>query len=538
MTDIFFGRRNYLEIINKRVEGFKCGYRQNIAIIGDESIGKTSTIIHFLQKFNDNLIIPVYIDIRRESLAYFSRRFIGALLYGFLKNSAITLKEDIEFLIEKSRRYMPETTGRIQSILNGREKKENILPALLTLCESLHQETGKSCVIIFDEFQNLENLGIRNLYKSWSKALISHKNTMFIILSSARFKSKYILSHNLSLLFGNFEVVDTEPFDLRTSDEFICTLIKPFTLPKHYRDFLVNFTGGYPYYLKVICQHLLKACAGNSQEQQISEDSLIHALKELLFDEMGILNLRFSHKFSQFIAEGLSQEYTSLLYLTSCGQNRIKDFMHALHKQKKQLLPKINRLIESDIIQQSGDFFKISDRLFSFWLRFIYNERVMVFSPDTKNKMDLFRNKILEMMQEFIAESNRPVLSRLAELMQSFGDECVQIGKKRVRLSQFREIKPLRFTGHSLKEGLLGRSGQDLWIIAFKEDSITEEDVSEFACECRKFRNYRIQRKIIICPKSFDSNARLRALDEKIWPWDLNNLNFILDLFSKYRVIA
>jgi hypothetical protein len=38
--------------------------------------------------------------------------------------------------------------------------------------------------------------------------------------------------------------------------------------------------------------------------------------------------------------------------------------------------------------------------------------------------------------------------------------------------------------------------------------------------------------------KEVDPNARLRALEEKVWTWDLNSLNQILDLFSKPRVIA
>jgi len=40
---------------------------------------------------------------------------------------------------------------------------------------------------------------------------------------------------------------------------------------------------------------------------------------------------------------------------------------------------------------------------------------------------------------------------------------------------------------------------------------------------------------------SFDdleANARLKALEEKIWTWDIAKLNQIFDLFSKPSVIA
>ncbi len=73
--------------------------------------------------------------------------------------------------------------------------------------------------------------------------------------------------------------------------------------------------------------------------------------------------------------------------------------------------------------------------------------------------------------------------------------------------------------------------------MAFKPDLLTEEDVMEFTKECRKYR-HKLQRKIIVTLQDIDTNARLRALEEKIWTWDLNNLNQILDLFSKSRVIV
>jgi hypothetical protein len=87
-----------------------------------------------------------------------------------------------------------------------------------------------------------------------------------------------------------------------------------------------------------------------------------------------------------------------------------------------------------------------------------------------------------------------------------------------------------------LKEGLIGRSNDSLWIMGFKHDLLTENDITEFVKECRKYR-HKQQRKIIIAFQDIDTNARLRALEEKILTWDLNSLNQILDLFSKPRVI-
>jgi len=140
------------------------------------------------------------------------------------------------------------------------------------------------------------------------------------------------------------------------------------------------------------------------------------------------------------------------------------------------------------------------------------------------------------MIQEYLLNAKKPILERMIELLHLFEDEMIQIERKKVRLTHFREIKPLEFNNRRLKEGLIGRSHDNLWIMAFKQGDLTEDDIAEFAKECKKYR-HRLQKKIIIAFQDIDSNARLRALEEKIWTWDLNNLNQILDLFSKPRVI-
>ena len=109
--------------------------------------------------------------------------------------------------------------------------------------------------------------------------------------------------------------------------------------------------------------------------------------------------------------------------------------------------------------------------------------------------------------------------------------------KKKIRLNHFREIKPLEFKSRVLKNGLIGRSSESLWVVAVKAGHVSEDDILELSRECRKYR-HKLQRKIIVTLRDIDTNARLRALEEKVWAWDINNLNQILDLYSRPRVIA
>lgn len=527
--DTFFDRKYYLDILDKRITDIKDGYRQNLAIIGDEQVGKTSIIFKFLNNFYDNRIIITYLEIRPESLASFARRFIGILLYNFLVNSGIPMEENLDFLISKSEKYAPRTVEKINYILSALEKrkKNNIFSELLTLPQIINQETGKICVIIFDEFHNLESMGIKNLYSEWSKMLVLQKNILYIIVSSMKLKAKLILSKNLSLLFGNFQVVTVEPFDIRTSEEYINYRLQGMALNQPLKDFVVHFTGGNPFYLELISKELLRARSLN----------LSDILEDLLFLPAGMLNQKFSNYLKRFLDIPRSQDYIAILYLIAGGRNKLKDIAHILRMQRKELMLRINHLMELDTISRNGDFLKINDRVFSFWMRFVHQEKLQSLTFDSKNQKVIFRHNIEGMINEFLSNSRKTLMERTIELLHLFEDDVIQMERKRLRLSHFREIKPLEFNNQRLRDGVIGRSQDNLWIIAFKNGLLTEEDVTDFSKECRKYR-HKLQMKIIVSCQDIETNTRLRALEEKVLTWDLNNFNQIMDLFSKPRVIA
>ncbi len=366
--DIFLERKNYSEIIEKRILSLKEGYRQNIAIIGDELVGKTSIIFKMLNKFCDSRILMIYIEAQPESLSSFSKRFIGVLLYNFLANSHISLKENLDFLIEKSSKYIPKTIEKIKLILNSLEKRKsnNIFTELLCLCETINQETGKFCVVIFDEFHHLENTGIKDLYVQWPKLLISQKNTMYIVISSRKFKAQEILAKNLSLLFGNFETLAIEPFSAKDSESYLEQKLNKVKLDAGLKNFIVDFTGGYPFYLKVIADAILKSGRNNN---------LPEIIEGLLFESSSPLYQKFSNYIKRFMDLENGRDFILILYLVSSGHNKPKEIAQSMHKPKKELDPKVTRLLELDAITRSGDFLKINDRVFAFWLKLMGQQK-------------------------------------------------------------------------------------------------------------------------------------------------------------------
>lgn len=523
-------RNQYLELLVKRIGSLKEGYRQNLAIIGDELSGKTTILFSFLKQFSDTRTIILYLEIRPESLITFTKRFTGTLLFNFLTATGVTPKEDLDSLLIDSEKYIPKTVEKIKNILSAVEKRKRntIFSEILSLCDSIHQETGKFCVVMFDEFHNLESFGIKDLYKDWAKLLILQKTTLYIIVSSKKFKARTILSKDLSLLFGNFEIVTVEPFTIKSSEEYLRYKFNGSVVNPGWTNFIIHFTGGIPFYLDIISQSLLKSTNHN----------LAQIIDDLMFEPSGILNQRFSTFLKQYLDSAYSRDYMSVLYSVASGHTRIKDIAHITHKTLAELTTRITYLLETDCLTKSGDFLTINDRVFGFWLKFVYQEKLQSLTFDAINQKAQFRGKIEAMINDFIAVTQKPVTERMKELLHLFEDETIQLEeKKKLRLDRFREIKTLNFTGKTLKDGLLGRSNDSLWILAYKSNLITEEDITDFAKECKKYR-HKLQRKILVTANAIDANARLRALEEKIWTWDINNINGILDLYSKPRIIA
>ncbi len=531
----FFGRNKDLRLLSKRLCGLKEGFRQNIAIVGPKLIGKSSLILHFLSNFNYPGIIPIYIDLRVNSFSHFTYKFLGAFLYHYLKNKELAVCEELEPLKEYAKKSIPKTVEVICGIENNIKNLQfnQAYESLLTLTAVLKQESGISCAVILDEFHFLDSYKLKNPFSAFAKEIMVQKDTMFILISSQVSYAKKIFGNELSLLFGNFELIEIEPFDSITCCRFLEKRFQNINLPQDFRDFLIAFSEGHPFYLDVLSSKLTEKTK-ELNRKEISCELISQALNAVIYDSKGILNQYFTSLLSHNLNGADYSGFLAILLSASERGSRLGDISEAAKRQPGVISKQINYLLEKDLLSKAGVFYRIQDKIFRFWLKSVYQKKRLSLAADPATESKEFSNEIESQILSFSRTAKKDLGEMIIDLFKCFRNEIIVLQNKSFKLQHFEEVRPWPKTG--LPDCVLARYKDKHWACMVKREEINEAQIQQFFDYCRKSK-YKVQRIIVISPKELELNVRLTALEKKIWIWHLPDLNLLLDLYGRQKVV-
>lgn len=535
IAEDFFDRELILDLLAKRIDGLKGGYRQNIGIIGQELLGKTSLLLQFLSKFRDKEVLPIYTELRQDGFAQFAFRFMGTLLYNFCKAADLPTKDDFNSLVETSLKPIPKTVDNIRKVEGHIEKGQldQAYQLLLDLTTTVREESGKRSIVILDEFHRLGDFKIANPYSALGKKIMVQKDTMYIITSSSAVLAKEILKEKLSLQFGNFEIIELTPFDFETSKRFLDEKLRWLNVPSVYKRFLIALTGGQPFYLDVLSLGLKKMATGK-KSGKVPLELISQTLESEIYNSRGILNQYLASRINQLEQCRGSSTYISILSAIAEGAKKLPEIARSMKKKTVDISKPIAKLMEMDFTTRYGSFYKINDPIFKFWLSSVFKRRRMSLIGEIVARSQDFKQDVGRMVHQFTDESKKTILERVKELFVLFKNESVKFGRKKYRLPHFAEVESR--TVRDMELPIVARCGNKYWIAQIEEKKASEARVAEFAQKCKRSR-YKVQRKILIAPKGMDINARLLAKEEKIWVWGLEELNLLLDLYDKPKVV-
>jgi len=532
----FFGRDDILRTLNKRVNALKSGYRQNVALTGQMLAGKSSILYQFLYTLKDSSLVPVYIEVVEEPFSVFADRFIATVLYNYLASCGRETGKDLPALLETAEPFVPHTVHAIKRVKAELAKKNynDAYGKLLNLTSILKKETGKSCVVILDEFHNLEFFKIKKPYLAFGKIIMIQKDTMYIVSSSQTSAIRKILSEKLALLYGNFEVIEVSGFDNKTAGAFLEERFQHITLPRDYVDFLIDFADGNPFYLDILSKKLIEI-ANLQKLFSVTEGALIEAFTSALYNKSGTINQYFTNHIMSLLEKNLRKDYLDVLIALACGAGKLRDIAEWFNKKSRSgLSAKLAQLIELDMVYKNGVFYEIQDKVFKFWLKTVYHKRKTSLVDDIVSRANDFKKEVKSDMDDYLRESRKSPLERIEELLRLFNGEIVEIERKQRKLPRFVKIEVRR---HGRCEDVLTQQKTDrYWACGIWRSSVEESGVSEFIERYSPMRE-KIAKKICIALDGIEANALLLAKEKNIWVWDLNSVNNLLRLYKRHKLV-
>ena len=512
-------KTNKLSILDKRIKPFQEGYRQNVALLGNDAQEISCLLENYFKNNKSHALIHLHTSAKYADPRSFLKNISYALLSEYLGRA-----DGLDSLITQAQVSLPQTINHITQTL----RKNNItFIDALEVINKFIAESNKKVVLIIEEFLELENI-FSNCFKELSKFIILQRECMTVLTSSYPRKSQKIFAADLNLLFGNFEQIMLSEASFVNS--FLClkSLIQPQKPSTLFLSFLVNISGNNHRHYELISESVKKHYPNRKHNE---EATLIAILEDLLYSTHSPLFVEFTKR-----VDCLQVKYKEfsiildVLLAISQGYLRKKELLGLNLTNTKAVESALNKLLDCNYITAFGNIYKISDPLFSFWLSKVFKLYFRPHCCDSSKRKSLWRKQMQEEIALFKEDFMKDKMKRVLELIASFKNDTLQLGKDRYRLPQIQKTRVVSYPDRDLSY-LVGE-GDELIFVGIKEQNAQDNDLYEFIEAGKNVKGKRIK-KIFISLEELAPTAKLIAKNHKLIAWDSNEINQLLSMYNK-----
>jgi predicted transcriptional regulator len=302
-------------------------------------------------------------------------------------------------------------------------------------------------------------------------------------------------------------------------------------------NFLTDFTGGHPLYLKLICRELRNLNAVYKQAE-IFLPLLSQAVENTIFDRWGVISRHFELMINKLSGNAGDHGVPLILISLANGKYKIEDIIKDAGIPKSKVKHKIEQLIELGIIVKNGNLHYFKDKLFKYWMKYVYQRRMRGVELTPDKLLQQFKDELSANVEDFNVAARQDFSSRVIDLFYCFDNEALNLNGRKYKLPTFREISPCKFRNENggYIDAIKASTKETVWFVVSKKEHVEENDISTVLREARQV-SPRPEKCLIVSLAGLDENARLKALQEKFWIWSEQELNTLLTLFDKPYIV-
>lgn len=535
MGSEFFEREEILSWLTKRLDAFKQGYRQNMALLGAMGVGKSSVLHQFLSQNTDPNFIPIFVEVPQGSLDLFIKRFMGACLTGLLKSKGEELPWDVTELIQRAKKFVPKTVRHMRSALKlanlGRE--DEAYREVLAIPRIMREEALTRAVLVLDSFGNLETLSVRDPFGSLGKEIMIDKDTMYLVASSHPLRARQIFREKLNLLFGNFEILEIKNFDFAAASRVIQKKLGAYQISRIQENFLIHMTDAHPFYLAILLSRI-ESLSKLKAENAISPETIFQAFQDEVESRNGRIHQYLNSICSVCVRLKIFVNPLEVLAAIAQGHRKISEIARFAGLKIADAQKVLQKLLEEEIVQKEGAIFLIPDILLRFWLKYVAAVGYLGFESNPVRRQEYFRRELEAQYKIYEEAASKDLPKRVEELFRVFSGEVVSMGTYKVLCPSFHDIHSKPTNGRVFP--VFARASKGAWLCQIASKPVKEDDIRVFQEDVKK-QGAKVTQKVVVALSGIDLNATLAAKDSKIAVWDLKNFNRLLEIYDRPKVI-
>jgi AAA+ ATPase superfamily predicted ATPase len=522
LLDKFAGREKELKRLEKIKRDYLNGYRRNLALIGPPNIGKTSLILKFLDCIEGELF-PIYLNLENRSV---EESVLGFLLFvlhklsGFEEEFGIT---NIEEAIRQVSSKYPKI-GQALSEISSYEKKmdrESLLRIIFKFPHFLYETFRKCCVFVIDEFFEFERFKVDKWMQILREHVMLDEHTLFILISSEEERAKSILNSELSLLFGNFELMELRNFSHEEAMEFIYQRLEAKVVDKEVLRALITLTNGVPLYLDLLTEWM------RDKLESLDWEGLVTALEENIFDNKGFLYRHFKEKIESLAKGRRLNQFLPYVFEIARGNTRAK-----VLREKVGQTWYFSRSLNG-FLEKSGSFYRIKDPLFKFWLLYAYEPSLIGIKVDPYQRRKAIFNELKSLGYRW-SEMGIPQVEvykqLLKDLFMRFGNEFIEVKGKRKQMPRIRWVEEIDRIGTCFVFKCVKERGKP-WLVIFSVTETKEEEVYSILSYLKRKVSAFAQR-IFIQLTDLDENIASILKAKGFWVWEGRFLFKLMEFYG------
>ena len=338
---------------------------QNVIIFSPRRYGKTSLIKQVLRRVKSQGILTFYVDLYPAiNKGKFIEIYAGAISAGIpggVRQVVKRIKEYLPRIIPKV--VMDDQSFHLEFEFDRTGSISPNIDDLLCAVDKEAERQNKSAVVVFDEFQEIENFDDDEIERKMRSVFQNHRNVSYIFMGSKTHLMRDIFNNPNRPFYKSGKHFPLGKIDHEELGLFAKKKFSDQDIVIGYNELksILNNTECHPYYFQMLCNVLWELCMDS---RVITESDIAKALDILISRESSVYiamweELTIKQKnLMVALAKEESPEVFSKKFLETYGLGPSSSIQKALKK-----------LLKKELIQQENGSYIVYDLFFKKWIR-------------------------------------------------------------------------------------------------------------------------------------------------------------------------